>query len=91
MYAKDVNQPVQPKWGTLALDQLDKGTHGKRIAEGAESQSRNATCHRLNEEQGSPFQVDHNFLSQTALGHPGQMDVVDAKEPADPRTNQSTT
>ncbi|KAH9318731.1 hypothetical protein KI387_020500, partial [Taxus chinensis] len=50
------------------------GTHGTRIAEGAESQ-----CHRPNEGQGSPFQVDRKFLSQTALGHSGQMDAVDVK------------
>ncbi|KAH9301794.1 hypothetical protein KI387_013377, partial [Taxus chinensis] len=37
---------------------------GTRIAEGAESQSNNATCHRPNEGRGSPFRADQKFLAQ---------------------------
>ncbi|KAH9324307.1 hypothetical protein KI387_004485, partial [Taxus chinensis] len=53
-------------------DIRDEGTRGTRIAEGAESQSNNATCHRPNEGRGSPFRVDRKFLAPSSLGHPGQ-------------------
>ncbi|KAH9294716.1 hypothetical protein KI387_038304, partial [Taxus chinensis] len=36
-------------------DIRDEGTRGTRIAEGAESQSNNATCHRPNEDEEAHF------------------------------------
>ncbi|KAH9311564.1 hypothetical protein KI387_026599, partial [Taxus chinensis] len=38
-----------------------------------------------------PNRVNRRILSQAALGHLGQMDAVDAKEPKGLRTNQIMT
>ncbi|KAH9324237.1 hypothetical protein KI387_004415, partial [Taxus chinensis] len=38
-----------------------------------------------------PNRVNQRILSQAALGHLGQIDVVDAKELKRPRTNQIMT
>ena len=92
--AKDANRPFRPKRKILfqaVRDMWDKSTRQTRIAEGAEGQSMHATCHRQNEGRESPFRADRRFLSQTTLGHPGQMDAMDAKEPAGPRTNRIAT
>ncbi|KAH9292642.1 hypothetical protein KI387_042172, partial [Taxus chinensis] len=77
----DANRPVHPKQRNFVLGQSGtKWTRGTRIAEGAESQSNNATCHRPNEGQGSPFQADRRILAQTALGHPGQKTMREERE-----------
>ncbi|KAH9312416.1 hypothetical protein KI387_027451, partial [Taxus chinensis] len=90
--AKDANRPVRPKRETFKhWDILAAGTRGMRIAEKAESQSDCGHVSSADKGQGSPFRADRRFLSQTALGHPGQKDAKGAKEPAGPRTNQIMT
>ncbi|KAH9293460.1 hypothetical protein KI387_041336, partial [Taxus chinensis] len=38
-----------------------------------------------------PVRPKQKTSAQGKVGHPGQKDVVDAKEPVDPRTNQEVT
>ncbi|KAH9287619.1 hypothetical protein KI387_031736, partial [Taxus chinensis] len=55
MDVKDANRPVQLKRGTSVRDSWDKGTRGTQIAEGAESQSSNATCHWKKRDEEAHF------------------------------------
>ncbi|KAH9328150.1 hypothetical protein KI387_000258, partial [Taxus chinensis] len=70
-------------------DSWDIGTRGTRRAEGAESQSNNATCLHLKEGQGSPNRVDRRNLSQTVWDNraKGTRGMRKAGRPADESGN----
>ncbi|KAH9325653.1 hypothetical protein KI387_005831, partial [Taxus chinensis] len=87
----DANRPVWPKQRKFVLGHLSR--RDARDADSRKSREPIRLRHvsSANEGRGSPFRADRRFLSQAALGHPGQMDAVDAKEPKGPRTNQIMT
>ncbi|KAH9324306.1 hypothetical protein KI387_004484, partial [Taxus chinensis] len=98
-YAKDPNRPeIFSRNGKLRLKQRTsaQGQVGQRDARDADSRRsrkpiRSRHVSPAEKGRGSPFRVDRRILSREVLGHPGQKDAVDAKEPADPRTNQIMT
>ncbi|KAH9324258.1 hypothetical protein KI387_004436, partial [Taxus chinensis] len=91
MDVKDENRSVRPKWETSAQEQLGQMDVWDADSQRSRKPIRSRHVSLVEKGRGSPIWVDQRIMSREALGHLGQKDAVDTKEPANPWTNQIIT